>query len=44
MLDVGRRMPDAQLTAVLSAAGFARLRYRRSSVFDRTGQVTFRRE
>ncbi|MEX0700525.1 MAG: class I SAM-dependent methyltransferase [Planctomycetales bacterium] len=42
VLDAGPALPRRALTAVMRDAGFARLRYRRSSLFDRTGQVVFR--
>jgi SAM-dependent methyltransferase len=42
MLDVGPTLGDAELSAVMTAAGFARLGYRRSCRLDRTGQVIYR--
>jgi SAM-dependent methyltransferase len=42
LLDVGPTMGDAGLSAVMAAAGFARLGYRRSCWLDRTGQVIYR--
>lgn len=42
-LDVGPRMPAAQLTEVMTDLGFTRLRRTRSNPFDRTGQIVFRK-
>ena len=43
MLDIGRRLSAERLTNLAAPFGFERLRFRRSSPLDRTGQVTFRR-
>ena len=42
LLDVGPPLGDAALSAIMTAAGFARLGYRRSCFLDRTGQVIYR--
>jgi SAM-dependent methyltransferase len=42
LLDVGPTLGDAALSAVMAAAGFTRLAYRRSCFLDRTGQVIYR--
>ncbi|MEX0716681.1 MAG: class I SAM-dependent methyltransferase [Planctomycetaceae bacterium] len=42
VLDAGPSLPPRALTAVMREAGFRRVRYRRSSLFDLTGQVVFR--
>ncbi len=42
LLDVGPTLGDAELSALMIAAGFARLGYRRSCFLDRTGQVIYR--
>lgn len=42
VLDAGPSLSPRELTAVMREAGFVRLRYRRSSLFDLTGQVVFR--
>jgi SAM-dependent methyltransferase len=42
LLDVGPTLGDAELSALMTAAGFARLGYRRSCFLDRTGQVIYR--
>jgi SAM-dependent methyltransferase len=42
MLDVGPTLGDAVLSTIMAGHGLRRLGYRRSCVFDRTGQVIFR--
>ena len=42
-LDVGPKLRDADLTAVMREMGFGRVRRTRSNPFDRTGQVVFRK-
>jgi SAM-dependent methyltransferase len=42
LLDVGPTLGDAELSGVMTGAGFARLGYRRSCRLDRTGQVIYR--
>ena len=42
LLDPGRTLPDGPLTAIMREHGFQRLRRRRSSLFDRYGQVAYR--
>jgi SAM-dependent methyltransferase len=42
LLDVGPTLGDAELSAIMAAAGFARLGYRRSCFLDWTGQVIYR--
>jgi SAM-dependent methyltransferase len=42
LLDVGPTLGDVELSAILAAAGFARLGHRRSCWLDRTGQVIYR--
>jgi SAM-dependent methyltransferase len=42
LLDVGPTLGDAELSAIMTAGGLARLGYRRSCFLDRTGQVIYR--
>jgi SAM-dependent methyltransferase len=42
MLDVGPRLSAEELSGLARLFGLTPLRYSRSSVFDRTGQLTFR--
>lgn len=42
MLDVGPAVASANLTRIMAAAGFRRIRFRRSWAFDLTGQIVFR--
>jgi SAM-dependent methyltransferase len=44
LLDVGPKLGDKELSRLMAAAGFRRLRRHRSWLFDPTGQVAYRKD